>query len=183
MSSSSMRPLVLDKSFAHSCPKRVGELSQDWQIVVPWAFYFEVFTTQPKKRTRELGGLDVFHRIELHDLYQEEIKSGNSCAAIVAPPLSINPVITNEGWVAPDYVAASCKEYAEKRIEPQISFWKTVITSQDVVGYSPSDISELRRSELGFIRQCQRLQNPVVLPSKLDKSQCYSGGLLLGWVA
>jgi hypothetical protein len=23
----------------------------------------------------------------------------------------------------------------------------------------------------------------VVLPSKLDKSQCYSGGLLLGWVA
>lgn len=153
------RSLVLDKSFANSCPTRVRELSQDWQIIVPSAFYFEVFTTLAKNRVRELGGLDIFHRIELHDLFQAEIKNGKPATTAESPPLSINSIVLNREWEAPDYVAASCEKYAQKRISPLISFWETVISLQAVVGYTASDIEELRRSKAGFINQCQKLQN------------------------
>jgi hypothetical protein len=71
-------PLVVDKSFANKRTGSLSKLTDNYTLIVPSAFYYEVFTTAPKNRVRELNSFPSFRRIHIPSVQRLELETGSS---------------------------------------------------------------------------------------------------------
>ena len=80
-SSAQLALLVIDKSFAEAVNgQQLEALSMKYTFLVPSAFYYELFTTEPTNRRRALFGFREFQRVDLQLSYGAKQKWANQRA-------------------------------------------------------------------------------------------------------
>ncbi len=152
--------ICVDKSFAHTHPRRPAQLAQEWRVLVPSAFYYEIFTTKASNRIRELSHFPQFNRVNLSNLLWRESNYGEPTVLEFSNTLSVSPRLLAVDWSLSEDERSILDEYDERTVRPALEFWNSVIAQDEVPGFSQQDISDMRRSEAGFTDVCGRLTDP-----------------------
>ena len=152
-------PLVLDKSFANWKTGSLPNLASNYTLLVPSAFYYEVFTTEWKNRVRELKNFPSFRRIHIPSLQRLESETGRAAASIDAPELGINPEVENESWrLGAEYVT-TLEKYRAASVQPAVDFWRQVLALKGVPGFSEPELAATKGTPEEFIRLCELLRS------------------------
>jgi hypothetical protein len=167
------RLVCLDKSFARAVgQQRLTLLSNEWQFVVPSAFYFEVFDTEqacePKKakdrhkdRRNTLSGIVDFRRIHLPSLLYSETVTGKPCQEATCPILNINPRVLAEDWSLDTDELIAVEKYRAK-VKERIHFWRQAIQI-GVAGLTDIQHAAARGTEADFLDVCSALRQVEVI--------------------
>ena len=126
------RSLVIDKSYARAKPSRVIDLSKNYNLLVPSAFYYEVLTTTPKNRVKELTKYPSFHRINVLSQIQQEKESGQPGPLDTGPPLEVNPATSEFSWLPSAKIAGILKQYEERSLGSWLDYWTYVIKEKEI---------------------------------------------------
>jgi hypothetical protein len=120
--------LAVDKSFAHAVKaQRLAALAEEYTCLVPTAFYYEVFTTNPEKRPRTLTGLGEFRRMHLPTFLREEVESGTPARTGDLRRLSFNPEVLSPDWGPAPRELEIIDRYRMENVDPLLEFWEQVI--------------------------------------------------------
>lgn len=160
--------LVLDKSFANWKSGSLAKFASNYTLLVPSAFYFEVFTTDPKKRVRELKNFPSFRHIHTPSLQRIENETGRPATSIDTPVLRFNPEAENESWrLGPEYVP-TLEKYRSASVQPDLDFWRQVCALKGVPGFSESELTATKGTPEEFIRLCELLRSEARVRSFAD---------------
>jgi hypothetical protein len=168
------RYICVDKSFANKRSHRVATLAARSRIIVPSAFYFEVLTTSPANRVRELAHFDQFNRVHLSKLRQQENRTGNFSPIKCDHVLSVNPKVLSLDWEMSAEEQQIIDRYRNDTVQPAIEFWMQILQSyrdtrddenkQDwVPGIDREAIIAMERSDEQFVKLCSTLRFPEVI--------------------
>lgn len=154
-------PLALDKSFAHGASGvELIELAERWTLIVPSAFYWEIFTTEPIRRVRTVQSLPEFRRVHLPNLLNRETEDGTPAISVETPRLRTNSNLSAEDWRPTAEEAAVIECYKKETVEPALGFWKEVMTGRQIPGFSDSELSDIQRApEPEFEMLCKELRD------------------------
>ena len=152
--------LAIDKSFAHaSKPADLSSLADSYMLVVPDAFYHEIFTSAGTRRTTLLGFPD-FRRIHLAKYLKRERRSGLPACSVKRselPILSFNPDLLSPDWELSSDDQPVVNEYASHVVDPSIAFWELVI-KLGVAGFSNEEHVAARTSPEGLLDVCATIR-------------------------
>jgi len=166
-------PLVIDKSFAHKRSGRLGALADQYTLLVPSAFYYEVFTTEPSKRVRALNDFPRFRRIDIPSIQGAELDSGEPLNSVEAPELSVNPEAAGEAWELGSQERTAIGKYESAVVAPALEFWRAVIAARAIPGFSPQELASINGEREGFIQLCNELSGEARVQRIADE---------IGWV-
>lgn len=159
MASELKPPLVVDKSFANRKTGRLSRYSGDYTVLVPSAFFYEVFTTAPEKRSRELKNFPEFRQIHSPSLQRMELETGTPAISFQTPELSVNPEAASTSWKLNSAQEAQLLKYREDSIIPALDFWRSVLTEKVTLGFSTKELAATKGTEEEFIRFCSELRD------------------------
>lgn len=151
-------PLVIDKSFANRKSGALSKWARDYTLIVPSAFYYEIFTTAAEKRGRELKDFPKFRRIHIPSLQRVETETGKPVTSFPADELSINPDVLCDSWSLDPKFESVLKDYERDCVEPTIVFWRDVVATKSVPGFSEQELTAIRGSDHEFVSLCTELQ-------------------------
>ena len=151
--------LVVDKSFANRKTGTLSKFSSDYTLVVPSAFFYEVFTTAPEKRLRELTNFPEFRQVHVPALQHIELETGMPAMSFQTPELSFNSEVANASWKLNSAQEATLLKYREDSIIPALDFWRNVLTSKVTLGFSKEELTATKGSEEEFVGLCNELKD------------------------
>lgn len=154
-------PITIDKSFAQAASASVlADLAAHWVLVVPSAFYWEIFTTDPIKRVRTVEGMPEFRRVHLPTLLRQEIEKGEPVVAVDTPRLQVSDDLRAAAWSPNAEQSSGLEGYRKESVEPALDFWKQVISARRVPGFSSDELMDVHDSEAAFETLCEKLKDP-----------------------
>jgi hypothetical protein len=165
--------LIIDKSFANRKSGLLPKLANHYTLSVPSAFYYEIFTTAPKNRVRELNAFPQFQRIHISSILREEKLSGNPVQLIMGGKMRFNPVVAHESWRLSSDEAMVIENYKEAIIKPILDFWKNVLECRRIPGFSKDEIDATRASDDDFVSLCKKLREEKCIQAFAEE---------IGWV-
>lgn len=154
--------IVVDKSFCQALKaERLAALSMRYAVLVPSAFYYEVFTTASEKVRKTLIGLEEFRRADLPTLLRRETQSGKPTERMEQTllPRKVNSEVLSPAWRLTPDKSAVVERYDHGLVRPSIQFWKAVIRS-GVVGFSHEELAAMSASDKEFLTLCELLRDP-----------------------
>lgn len=151
-------PLVIDKSFAHRKTGLLSKLAKDYTLLVPSAFYYEVFTTVPEKRALELMDFPPFQRVHIGTLLKQERKTGKPADFINFREMNFNPMVASASWRLSANDAKIVEKHKVGSVGPALDFWQDVLKMRRVPGFSEDELGATRGSDEKFIRLCEKLR-------------------------
>jgi hypothetical protein len=153
-------PITIDKSFAHAASASLlAELAAQWVLVVPSAFYWEIFTTDANKRIRTVEGMPEFRRVHLPMLQRMESETGEPLVDVDTPRLQISDDLRRGAWSPNAQQASDLDRYQKESVEPALNFWNQVISARSVPGFSANELLDVHRSESAFVTLCEKLND------------------------
>jgi hypothetical protein len=151
--------LVLDKSLARALgAQELAAMCSKCTILVPSAFYFEVFDAEQDDRLKTLTGFPEFRRVHLPDLLRFEAESGKPALEVNVPTLSINPKVLSSDWQLSPDESEIVRKYQQNTVKPGLEFWRSVI-DVGVVGFTAIGREAARGAEQQFVSVCECLRN------------------------
>jgi hypothetical protein len=166
-------PLVIDKSYANRKSGTLSRLTNDFTLVVPTAFYYEVFTTTTKNRVRELKDFPAFRRIHIGSLLKQESETGKPVEFTTLGEMCFNPEVCQTAWQPAVDVANALEQHETKNIVPQLEFLKAVVESKEVPGFSADELERIWASDDEFIELCGNLRDSCRIRRIADE---------IGWI-
>jgi hypothetical protein len=152
--------LPVDKSFTQTVPAAtLADLSKIFWLLVPSAFYYEVFDGEAKKRSFAIKGLDEFRRVDLGTLLHRETTTGLPIEEADSGPLSFNPVVLSPDWTLTDELSAVMQDYKTNVVDPALMFWNEVISTRQVPGFTTEEIKAVSGTESEFTNLCTILRD------------------------
>jgi hypothetical protein len=150
--------MALDKSFAQTVKRgQLSELSQSHVLLVPTAFYYEVFDNDAEQRRCTVSGLDEFRRVDIPTFLREETLTGRPALTGDLPRFYFNPEVMSDGWeMRPDH-RSSMVQHESHIITPSLEFWNEVIL-RGVIGFTPAEHQTLRGTDEEFEAVCTSLR-------------------------
>jgi len=151
-------PLVIDKSFAHSRTHLLSKLAKDYTLLMPSAFFYEVFTTVPEKRALELKDFPPFQRVHIGTLLKQERKTGKPADSINFREMNFNPMVASASWRLSADNAKIVEKDKVASVGPALDFWQDVLKLRCVPGFSEDELGSTRGSDEEFIHLCEKLR-------------------------
>lgn len=156
-----MKPLlVIDKSYANRKSGNLSQLATEYTLVVPTAFYYEIFTTTSENRERELKKFPAFRRVHVASLLQQEIETGKPAESVTCGEMSFNPEIASTTWRPTPEIARALEQHNSENIVPQIDFFRAVKAMRTVPGFSDDELAGIWSSDEDFVELCKNLREP-----------------------
>jgi hypothetical protein len=153
-------PITIDKSFAQAASAgALAELAAHWVLVVPSAFYWEIFTTDPIKRVRALEGMPEFRRVHLPKLLRKETETGEPVVALDTPRLQVSDDLRGATWSPNAQQSSLLDRYRKQSVEFALDFWKQVILGRGVPGFSSDELLDVHDSNGAFATLCKKLND------------------------
>ncbi|MGB0743450.1 MAG: hypothetical protein ACPGSB_02890 [Opitutales bacterium] len=85
-------PIVVDKSYAHSSnPRRLMQLAEEFTVLVPSAFFYEVARTELEKRRKAIHAFPEFQMLHILSLMRMEVESRSPLMQIDYRAHEFNP--------------------------------------------------------------------------------------------
>lgn len=166
-------PLVIDKSYANRKSGNLSRLANEYTLVVPTAFYYEIFTTSPENRERELKKFPAFRRVHLASLLKQESETGRPVESVTCSEMIFNPEIASTTWLSTPEIAMALEQHHSKNIVPQIDFLRNVKTEKTIPGFSEDELAGIWASDEEFVELCKMLRNPLRIQRFADE---------IGWI-
>lgn len=156
-----MKPaIVIDKSYANRNSGKLSRLAIEYTLVVPTAFYYEVFTTSAENRVRELKNFPPFKRIHLSTLLKQETETGEPVKSVSRAELSFDPEIATITWQPTPELAGALRQHDTNNIVVQLEFLKDVVKMRSIPGFSEGELAAIRACDEDFIDLCVKLRDP-----------------------
>lgn len=153
-------PLVIDKSYANRKSGNLSRLASEYTLVVPTAFYYEIFTTTPENRERELKKFPAFRRVHIASLLKQESDTGKPAESVTCSEMIFNPEIASTTWHPTPEIAVALEQHNSKNIVPQIDFLRNVKATRTVPGFSDDELAGIWSSDEDFVELCKKLREP-----------------------
>jgi hypothetical protein len=162
-------PLVIDKSFAQASKiSRLHELSSQFTLLVPTAFYHELFTTSDNSRRMAAQGFPVFQRVHLPELLRRELETGQPASSIDFNPMTINPMVADRGFRLEPIYSELVERHRLEVVEPKIDFLIETI-QVGVPGFSAEDMGKCHGSGEEFAALCSELRDETRLRNAAEE--------------
>jgi hypothetical protein len=153
--------IVLDKSYAQAVPAaELTLLGERFVVLVPNAFYWEVFRIEPEKRSHALKGFPEFRRIHLPELLRKETRSGMPVVEANQPRLEFASMVLEPGWTMTPEQLQVMEDYRQAFIDPSVAFWMKTIAGH-VPGFTEPENDSVLNSDQAFLDLCHELRNPA----------------------
>ncbi|MCB1061793.1 MAG: hypothetical protein KDN20_02590 [Verrucomicrobiae bacterium] len=153
-----MRPLVIDKSFAQSIGiERLIQLSRGYHFLIPTAFYYELFTTEDRKRRMTAQGFPEFQRVHLPRLLQQERETGKPMVSLDRKVMGINPAVAEEDFRLQSEEHIVLERHEKESVEPRVDFWIEVAKT-GVPGFSNEELQSCSGTPDQFAAFCTTLR-------------------------
>jgi hypothetical protein len=166
-------PLVIDKSYANSNLRTLSRLANVYTLVMPTAFYYEVFDTTPEKRAKELKGFPSFRRIHIGTLLKRESETGKPVESVTCGEMIFNPEIASTSWQPSSEILWALEQHNTRNIVPHIDFFKNVKAERIVPGFSADELTGIWASDEQFVELCKKLREPLRIQRIADE---------IGWI-
>lgn len=166
-------PLVIDKSYAHRKSGNLSRLAHEYTLVVPTAFYYEIFTTSPENRERELKKFPAFRRVHIASLLKQESDTGIPAESVTGSAMIFNPEISSREWHPTPDIAKALEQHNSKNIVPQIDFLRNVKATRNVPSFTDDELAGIRSSDDDFVELCKKLRDPLRIQRFADE---------IGWI-
>lgn len=166
-------PLVIDKSYANRKSRSLVRLADEYTLVVPTAFYYEIFTTTPENRERELKKFPSFRRVHIASLLKQEGDTGKPAEFATCSELIFNPEIASTTWQPTPDIAVALDQHNLKNILPQVDFLRNVKDTRSVPGFSDDELAGIWASDDDFVELCKKLREPLRIQRFADE---------IGWI-
>lgn len=133
-------PIVIDKSYAHSSSAmRLMQLSEEFTILVPSAFFYEVARTELYKRRLAIHEFPDFQMLHIPSLLRMESESRQPLAQIDYQAHLFNPDFVSGRRPFSEEEEEIIESYESDPLSKNIGFWKQVLRC-GVYGFSESEM-------------------------------------------
>lgn len=152
--------LVLDKSYAQAVPAaELMRLDKRYVVLIPDAFYYEVFRNNPQKRRHALKGFPEFRRIHLPAILRSETRDGKPVMESDYPRLEFDAKVLEPDWKMTREHENVMADYQKSFLDRSVAFWMETMNGP-VPGFTESENASLKLDR-AFLELCQDLRNPA----------------------
>ena len=152
-------PLVIDKSFSQAVKStQLSQLSKERTLLIPYAFIYEVFTTEPKKIFTTLEGFDEFRIVDVSALLRSESVKGEPCRSASLQPFVTDMDVLSLTWQPSPLEMDMTEQHKRESIDPLMDLWNKLIGIEPA-GFTPTELDAASGSEAEFTPLCGLLRD------------------------